>query len=894
MIVRVDKFVGWLQDGRRRCWFTAVALGLFSILAHAQPYVPGSIYFGRSNYIEYAAGDLPFIMSAPHGGTLTPSEIPNRTNCASCGWDFATATDSNTDDVADKVRTELGNLTGHLPHIIICNLDRDKIDCNRDAEEGAQNDPEGIIAWNEFQNFINSASNNVITNFGRGFYIDQHGQSHPEGRLELGYLLDKYELTNSDAYMDSHSASFKNTSSIRTLANSVSNTTSFSKLLRGTNSFGEFMVNEGYPATPSFTTPYPFANPTSTSNFFNGGYNTDVHGSISGGPLSAMQIEANYTGVRDSSANRTAYAQAVARSLEKYFAAFYGINLRTCAPTIWDSGSGSWGTAANWALGITPVSSNYLVFAGAGGTATHNLTALSSGTGAITSLSFDDTASGAYTIAGNAFTMIGGITNENAFTNVINNNVTLPAQHALAVNSGTLTMGGVVSGAGGFRKTGAGLLALTGINTYSGPTTNSAGTISLNATSTFGDGSGLLVWAGGDILLKNTRSVAPIVNPILMSGNTTLSGDGTLTNSLRILPFSANSVTTTAGTLLIRHSGTNAAATNNVFRVRFTGGGFNFTRPVTVGFIGDLSGTGSQLESYNDLSAGDQIFSGNLSGTGQFRRDASNSATAGRTILSGVNSYTGGTLVAAGTLLVNNPFGSGTGSGSIVVSNSGTLGGSGTIAGPVWCAGVISPGQSAGTLTLGGGLDLSSGGTNVWELAALTTVGEWSNFDQLILTGGNLALGGGARLQLSFIGSATPPDGGDPFWQGVRAWKIISLTGSATNTGTTTFPALLNAAFAAGSFTNFTDVSGSVWLKYLPTNAFMRPLISSNVSGVNAGNPTIQWSGVDGQTYEVQYKDDLAVTNWIPLATVVASTNVISFTDTNSVAPKRFYRVAIP
>jgi fibronectin-binding autotransporter adhesin len=66
-----------------------------------------------------------------------------------------------------------------------------------------------------------------------------------------------------------------------------------------------------------------------------------------------------------------------------------------------------------------------------------------------------------------------------------------------------------------------------------------------------------------------------------------------------------------------------------------------------------------------------------------------------------VNSYSGGTIVNAGTLLVNNPFGSGTGSGFVAVSNNGTLGGSGSIAGPVWVAGTIAPGQSVGTLTLG-------------------------------------------------------------------------------------------------------------------------------------------------------------------------------------------------
>ena len=42
-------------------------------------YVPGQTYFGRNQYIEYIAGDLPVIVSAPHGGGEEPDEIPLRT-----------------------------------------------------------------------------------------------------------------------------------------------------------------------------------------------------------------------------------------------------------------------------------------------------------------------------------------------------------------------------------------------------------------------------------------------------------------------------------------------------------------------------------------------------------------------------------------------------------------------------------------------------------------------------------------------------------------------------------------------------------------------------------------------------------------------------------------------
>ncbi|MEM9479175.1 MAG: autotransporter-associated beta strand repeat-containing protein [Verrucomicrobiota bacterium] len=115
---------------------------------------------------------------------------------------------------------------------------------------------------------------------------------------------------------------------------------------------------------------------------------------------------------------------------------------------------------------------------------------------------------------------------------------------------------------------------------------------------------------------------------------------------------------------------------------------------------------------------------------------------AGKWILSGANTFTGGVTVNDGTLLVNNSSGSGTGTGDVTVSG-GTLGGTGTISGTVFAgsAGNVSPGASPGTLTVDGNFDCTAlaGGSGqlVFELDALASTND------LISVGGTLNIGSG-------------------------------------------------------------------------------------------------------------------------------------------------------
>jgi len=273
--------------------------------------VPGQTYYGRNQYTEYLPGDLPLVLSAAHGGYLTPDEIPDRT--------YGTMVqDRNTQELARQVRDAIKDQTGHYPHIIISRLHRTKLDPNREIAEAAQGDPEAERAWHEFQTYIDEAERIVEETYGEGFYIDLHGHGHDIQRLELGYLLSSDDLANTDETLSE--ASFVNKSSVKAVAQKPGVT--LPTIIRGPNSLGSLMEAAGIPSVPSQNQPDPGSNP-----FFSGGYNTAMHGSRDGGSVSGVQIECNYTGVRDTEENRDAFAEALGNAMAAFFQEFLNIPL---------------------------------------------------------------------------------------------------------------------------------------------------------------------------------------------------------------------------------------------------------------------------------------------------------------------------------------------------------------------------------------------------------------------------------------------------------------------------------------------------------------------------------------------------------------------------------------
>ena len=248
-----------------------------------------------------------------------------------------------------------------------------------------------------------------------------------------------------------------------------------------------------------------------------------------------------------------------------------------------------------------PSATDLLFFAGTTRlTATNNFAANT----AFNGLTFNSGA-GTFVLSGNAITLGGGITNNSTSLQTINLNLALGTTRNIeVVSAGSLTIGGVISGAGlGFTKSGAGTLMLNGANTYTGATTISAGVVNAQNNSAFGTtAGGVTVASGAALELQGGRAIG--AEPLTLNGSGVSNG-GALRNI----------------------SGNNSWLGNITLGSATT--------------IGSDAGT---------LTIGSGAAGGTISGTGPLTK-----VGAGTLTLSGnsFNTYSGGTIVNEGTLILN-------------------------------------------------------------------------------------------------------------------------------------------------------------------------------------------------------------------------------------------------
>ena len=288
----------------------------FSNLGEDGPYNYGQTYQGRNGYTSYYPGNIPLILSIPHGGDITPSEISNRTY-------GVTVTDSNTVELGIAIRNYFYANYNIRPYVIINNLKRTKLDANRDRVEAAQGNIYAERAFDEFHFYIENAREDIISKFGTGVLFDIHGHGiNPDGfndlRTWIGYLLTSDELDNSNDYIDQNISI--NDVSIYSLLNSSGQ--SLSDLLSGPSSLGALFEENNYSALPS-----PESRSPEGMRYFSGGYNTFRYGTNRNFNFSSIQLEFPFQGLRDTPQSRNLFAATFVELVQEYYLIHLNIDL---------------------------------------------------------------------------------------------------------------------------------------------------------------------------------------------------------------------------------------------------------------------------------------------------------------------------------------------------------------------------------------------------------------------------------------------------------------------------------------------------------------------------------------------------------------------------------------
>lgn len=290
---------------------------LFALLAafqaKAQQWEVGKTYSDPEKLIEFIVGDIPLVISVPHGGTLMLPDVPIR-DCKNA----VTVTDSRTIELVKEIEKAFLEKYKARPFIVFTNISRKQVDQNREIGEGTCGNTAVDIYWNQFHNYIDTALAIATKKFGKAVYIDLHGHGHEIQRLEIGYgpsadLLRDLEKNNGSEIAEKTSVN-------NLIVSDKSHTVK--DLLIGKNAFGTLIEAAGYHAVPSLKDPYPLKE----EKYFNGGYNTRRYTSAQYPNVFGWQIESNYKGVRDP-AGRPLFASAFAEVMANYFKTYLKIKI---------------------------------------------------------------------------------------------------------------------------------------------------------------------------------------------------------------------------------------------------------------------------------------------------------------------------------------------------------------------------------------------------------------------------------------------------------------------------------------------------------------------------------------------------------------------------------------
>jgi len=214
------------------------------------------------NYLLSGTGSYNLVITAPHGGSKRPKDIPFRKY-------GRTVRDTYSYSIATY-------MIRYGMYYIISEIHRSRVDFNRDVEMGAQGNPQAKELWYTWHNLLDTYCTTSGAN-SKTLYIDIHSHNDSD-EFHLGYDI------QNESYNKLMNRSITSAGSSIV---AVEENHSLYDLVFGEHSLKNTLEAKGY----------KIHSPKDNAIYFNGGYNIESHMS---GNTAAIQIEVPVSVARQS------------------------------------------------------------------------------------------------------------------------------------------------------------------------------------------------------------------------------------------------------------------------------------------------------------------------------------------------------------------------------------------------------------------------------------------------------------------------------------------------------------------------------------------------------------------------------------------------------------------
>jgi len=132
-------------------------------------------------------GDLPLILSAPHGGSREIPGVPPRKGegMAKGAAGFTIARDSGIEELTHAVAAAILERTGKKPYVVAGSFHRKYLDCNRPPAIAYEHDGAKAV-YEEYHGALERYRAAIVKKFGGGLLVDLHGQGSARDKVFRG------------------------------------------------------------------------------------------------------------------------------------------------------------------------------------------------------------------------------------------------------------------------------------------------------------------------------------------------------------------------------------------------------------------------------------------------------------------------------------------------------------------------------------------------------------------------------------------------------------------------------------------------------------------------------------------------------------------------------------